>query len=63
LGETITHVMKVYLNNSAGARLLAFGALIFALFIASAYIIDIAAQHQQTLSIVVRPCGNETSGA
>ncbi|HEY8009193.1 MAG TPA: hypothetical protein VIE66_20965 [Methylocella sp.] len=63
MGETITHVKKVYLSNSAGARLLAFGALIFALFIASAYILDIAGQHQRTLSIVVRPCGNDTSGA
>lgn len=63
MGETITYVKRLHLNNMAGARFLGFGALIVALFLAAAYIIDITREHQQTLSIVVRPCENDTSGA
>jgi hypothetical protein len=64
LGEAgKSDVKNIYLNNSVGNRMLLFGVFIFALFIACAYIIDIARQQQHTLSIVVKPCGNDTSGA
>ena len=52
-------VRDIYLNNSVGNRIFVCGAFLFVLFIASAYIIDIAHQQRQTLSIVVKPCGNE----
>jgi len=36
---------------------------ILTLFNVSAYFVLIAPQQQQTLSIVLRPCGNDTGGA
>lgn len=53
---------SISLNKPIGNRRLVFIMFIFTLLIASAYFILFAHQQQQTLSIVVRPCGNDSSG-
>jgi hypothetical protein len=55
-------VESIYLNKPVVSRILVVRMFIFALFLASAYFILIAYQQQQTLSIVIRPCGNDSSG-
>lgn len=55
-------VESIYLNNPVVSRRLVVRMFIFALFVASAYVIFIAHQQQQTLSIVIRPCGNDSRG-
>lgn len=54
-------VESIYLNKPVVSRILVIGIFIFALLLASAYIIFIAYQQQQTLSIVIRLCGNDSS--
>ncbi len=56
-------VKTIYLNKAVRNRILMFGVFILTLFNVSAYFILIAPQQQQTLSIVLRPCGNDTGGA
>jgi len=56
-------VKTIYLNKSIRNRILMFGVVILTLFNVSAYFILIAPQQQRTLSIVLRPCGNDTGGA
>lgn len=52
------------LSKPTGLRKLVsgvFAVISLALFIASAYFIHIAHQDQRSLSIVIRPCGNDFS--
>lgn len=53
-------VESIYLNKPVVNRKLVVRMFVCALFLASAYFI--AHQQQQTLSIVIRPCGNDSSG-
>ena len=55
-------VESIYLNKPVVNRKLVVRMFIFALFLASACFILIALQQQQTLSIVIRPCGNDSRG-
>ena len=54
-------VETIYLNKQIVSRSLALRILIFALFIASTYFL--LSKQQQTLSIVITPCGNDSRGA
>jgi hypothetical protein len=56
-------VESIYFIKPVVSRRLVVNTLVFALFMAAAaYLILIAHQQQQTLSIVIRPCGNDSSG-
>ena len=55
-------VESIYLNKPVVSRILVVRMFIFALLLAFAYFIFIAYQQQQTLSIVIRPCGNDSRG-
>lgn len=55
-------VESIDLNKPVVSRRLVVRTLVFALFMAGvAYLILSARQQQQTLSIVIRPCGNDSS--
>ena len=55
-------VESIYLNKPVVSRGLVVRMFIFALFLASAYFIINALQQPATLSIVIRPCENGSSG-
>ena len=63
MGEIIkSGVESIYFNKPVVSRRLVVRMFLFALFLASAYFILIAHQQKQTFSIVIRPCGNDSSG-
>jgi hypothetical protein len=63
LGEiSKSDVKNIYLHKLVENRRLVLRVFIFALIIASSYFIFIAQQQQRTISIVVKPCGNNSIG-
>jgi hypothetical protein len=56
-------IESISLSKLAGNKRPLFRGLILALLIGTAYVLLFALREQHTLSIVVKPCGNESAKA